>query len=63
MKVIKIILNVTTKNNKKINFLINKKISVIVITTDNENLMKAYRNKLKEIFPILIVILCSVHII
>lgn len=48
---------------EKISFLINKKINVVAITTDNENLMKFVRNKISETFPILIVMPCSAHIL
>lgn len=45
-----------------INFLIKKGLNIIAITTDNENLMKAVCKKLKVLFPVLINIPCSAHI-
>src|SRR5690606_16965732 len=51
------------KLKEVIDVLVEKKINIVAITTDNENLMKATRNKLKEIYPILIIIPCSAHII
>lgn len=51
------------KLTEKITHLIKKKLKVIALTTDNENLMKATRKKLQEIFPVLIIVPCSAHII
>ena len=48
---------------EKIDFLIKKNIKIIGITTDNENLMKNVREKLKIKFPVLIIIPCSAHIL
>ncbi len=48
---------------ENIQFLIDKKIRVVALTTDNENLMINVRNKMKNIFPVLIIIPCSAHII
>lgn len=52
-----------SKLTEKINLLVSMKIKIIAITTDNENLMKSVRRKLADIYPILIVIPCSAHII
>ena len=51
------------KLEEKINYLISKNINVIAISTDNENLMKCVCKKLKIIFPVLIIVPYSVHII
>jgi len=48
---------------EKLNFLINKGLNIIAITTDNENLMKSVKNKLNKKFPVLIIIPCSAHIL
>lgn len=49
--------------NEKINFLLNKGLRIIAITSDNENLMKLTRRNLIKLHPILITIPCSAHII
>jgi hypothetical protein len=46
-----------------IELLIKRGLNIIAITTDNENLMKSLRKKIKIIYPVLINIPCSAHII
>lgn len=48
---------------EKINDLLNKGLNLIAVTTDNEILMKSVCNELVKIFPILINIPCSAHLI
>jgi len=64
--------NYTSKNDTewlvsqleiKINDLIKDKIIIVAITTDNENLMKATCQKLKEKFPVLIDMPCCSHLL
>lgn len=51
------------KLKEKIDLLIEKKLNIVAITTDNENLMKATCKKLKEAIPILNIVPCSAHLI
>jgi hypothetical protein len=48
---------------EKIKYLYSKKINIIAIVADNENLMKAISKKLKIKFPVLIDVPCAAHII
>jgi len=52
-----------SKLQQKLENLYLKNVNVIGITTDNENLMVAVRKNLQKIFPILIDLPCSAHII
>lgn len=45
-----------------ITLLIQKKLNIIAVTTDNENLMRATCRKLNELFPVLITVPCAAHI-
>lgn len=51
------------KITENIELLVKRGLNIIAITTDNENLMKALCKKIKMIFPVLINIPCSAHII
>lgn len=47
----------------KINVLVERKLNIVAITADNENLMKATCKKIKETFPILNIVPCSAHLV
>ena len=47
----------------KIKYLLEMGIQIVALTTDNENLMQLVRQELNKLYPILIIIPCSAHII
>lgn len=49
--------------NEKISFLLKKGLRITSITSDNENVMKLTKQRLNKLYPILIIIPCSAHII
>lgn len=54
---------IVSKLEERIKFLISKKINIIALTTDNENLMKSVRKEIKNKFPVILDVPCASHII
>jgi hypothetical protein len=54
---------IVSQLEEKIKFLVSKKINVIAMATDNENLMKSVCKKIKLLFPVIISVPCAAHIV